>query len=85
MNITPNYDLIPYPDHDYQLKPYVRQKLVAKQNCGQEPITGHGRYRQPDSNIYTIHIEVQNHTYGVGQKPAYLHIHQVGRLIDIYA
>jgi hypothetical protein len=85
MDITPNYNLIPYPDHDYQLKPYVPENPVRKQDSGPEPIDGHRRFRQPRPNIYTTHLEVPNHTYGVGQSLAYPNIDQVGHLIDIYA
>ena len=85
MDITPNYNLIPYPDHDYQLKPYVQENPVPRQNFGQEPIAEHNRFRQPRPNMHSIHLEVQSHTYGVGQSLAYRNIDQVGHLIDIYA
>ena len=85
MDVSSNYNLIPYPDHDYQLKPYVRENLVPGQNFGQEPIAGHNRFRQPHSNMHAIHFEAQYHVYGVGQSLEYPTIDQVGRLIDIYA
>lgn len=85
MEITSNYNLIPYPDHDYQLKPYVPEDPVRRKNFGQEPIAGHSRFRQPRPNVHTIHLEVSNHTYGVAKRLAYPTVDQVGHLIDIYA
>ena len=85
MEITPNYNLIPYPDHDYQLKPSVPENPIRRQNFAQEPIDGHNRFRQPRPHNYTIHLEVSNHAYGVGQSLAYPKIDPIGHLIDIYA
>lgn len=85
MDITPNYNLIPYPDHDYQLKPYVSQNPVLNQNVRQETIAGDRRFQYPRPNIHTIHIDVSNHTYGAEQGYVYFNIDQVGHLIDIYA
>jgi len=85
MNLSTNYNLIPYPDHDYQLKPYVPENPVRRQDFGQEPIDAHSRFRQARPDIHTIHLEVSSHTYGVGQSLAYPIIDQVGHLIDIYA
>jgi hypothetical protein len=85
MDITPNYNLIPYPDHDYQLKPYIPENPVRRQNFGPEPIAGHSRFRQPHPNVHTIDLEIPNHTYDVRQNLAYPLIDQLGHLIDIYA
>lgn len=85
MDITSNYNLIPYPDHDYQLKPYVPENPVRRQNFGQESIAEQSQFRQPRPNINTIHLQVSNHTYSVGQRLAYPIIDQVGHLLDIYA
>lgn len=85
MEISPNNNLIPYPDHDYQLKPLVPENPVRRQNFGQEPIAGHSRFRPPHPDIHTVDLEIPNHTYGIGQRLAYPHIDQVGHLIDIYA
>ncbi len=85
MDITPNYNLIPYPDHDYQLKPYVPENPVLNQNVRQETIAGDSRFRHPRPDIHTIHIDVSNHTYGAEQSYVYSNIDQVGHLIDIYA
>ena len=85
MDITSNYNLIPYPDHDYQLKPYVPEYPIRRQNSEQRSIAGHGQYRQPRPEIHSIDLEILNHTYVYGQNLAYPHIDQVGHLIDIYA
>ena len=85
MDILPNYNLIPYPDHDYQLKPCVPDDPVPGQNLGQESIAGHNRFRQPQPAIHTIHIDIPNQTYDVGQNLTYPQTDQVGHLIDIYA
>jgi hypothetical protein len=85
MDITPNYHLILHPDQNHQLKPYDQENRVSRQNFKREPIAGHTRFRQSDSNRYTMQLEIQNHTYGVGQTLTYPNIDQVGLLIDIYA
>ena len=84
MNISTNYNLIPYPDHDYQLKPYVPENPVRRQDFGQEPIEAQNRFRQARPNIHTIHLEVSNQ-YDAGQRLTFPNIDQVGHLIDIYA
>jgi hypothetical protein len=85
MDISPNYHLIPYPDQDYQLKPFAPENPVLKQNGIQETIAGDNCFRRPRPNIHTIHIDVSNHTYGAEQSYVYFNIDQVGHLIDIYA
>lgn len=85
MDITPNYNLIPYPDHDYQLRPSVPENPIQGQNFGQGSIAGHGQFRQPRPDIHFIDLEILNHTYDYRQNLAYPHIDQVGHLIDIYA
>ena len=85
MDISTNYNLIPYPDHDYQLKPYVTENPVRRQNFDQASIAEQNRFRQLRPNTLTIDLGIPNHTYGIGQSLVYPHIEQVGHLIDIYA
>ena len=85
MEITSNYHLIPYPDHDYQLKPYVPENAVQRQNLGKASDQGHSWFRQIRADIYTIDIEIPTRKSDYIQNLAYPQFDQVGHLIDIYA
>ena len=34
MVVSPNYNLIPYPDHNYQVLPYIHDNMVTHQDRG---------------------------------------------------
>ncbi|MGD9080796.1 MAG: hypothetical protein PVG96_15725 [Desulfobacterales bacterium] len=87
MVVSSNYNLIPYPDHQYQIQPYLSENALANQHSGQESIERHDRFRQPHSNFKagTIHIDMPDNRYDASQCLQYSDVDQVGRLLDIYA
>ena len=87
MVVSSNYDLIPYPDHHYQIQPHLSENALANQHSGQESIERHGRFRRAHSNFKTgtIHIDIADNRYDASQCLHYSDVDQVGRLIDIFA
>jgi hypothetical protein len=87
MVISSNYNLIPYPDHHYPIKPYISENALVNQHSGQESITRHNRCGQVCSTIKTgtIHFDMPHNRYDVSQCLQYSDADQVGRLLDIYA
>jgi hypothetical protein len=86
MVVSSNYNLIPYPDHHYQIQPYLSENALANQHSGQESIERHDRFHQPYSNFKagTIHIDIPDQ-YNASLCLQYSDVDQVGRLLDIYA
>ncbi len=87
MVVSSNYNLIPYPDHHYQIQPYLSENALTDQHSGQESIERHGRFRQPNSNLRaaTIHIDIPDNRYNASLCLQYSDLDQVGHLLDIYA
>ena len=87
MDVSSNYNLIPYPDHNYQVLPYVQDNLVAHQDRGQESIEPHKLLRRPHSVIKadTIHFDLHGNSYDATHGLHYSDADQVGLLVDVYA
>ena len=87
MVVSSNYNLIPYPDQQYPIQPYLSGNALANQHSGQESIERYDRFRRPHANIKTgaIHIDIPNNRYDISLCLQYSDVDQVGRLIDIYA
>ena len=87
MDVSSNYNLIPYPDHNYQVLPYVRDNLVAHQDRGQESMEPHKllRRQQPVIKADTIHFDFRGNRYDATHGLQYFDADQVGLLVDIYA
>ena len=83
MVITPDNNLIPYPDHHYQVQPYIHDNPIANQEAigGQKPyrrhhsqIRAHAGHFDPHGNLYDFKLFLQY--------PAF---DRVGLVVDIYA
>ena len=87
MDVSSNYNLIPYPDHNYQIEPYVQENSVANHDPGQESIERHNRFQRPHSDIKvdTIHFDVPGDRYDASRCFQYSDADRVGVLVDIYA
>lgn len=85
MDLTPNYSLIPYPGHDYQLKAYVPENQDRGQNFEPAPIAVHHPFGQSRSNFSFINLETPIHLYDARKNLVYPPIDPVGHLVDIYA
>jgi hypothetical protein len=85
MNVSSNYNLIPYPDHNYQIKPYGQTNAVQNQDHGQAPITSGNLFRRTHSAVHAVLLEGRCNAYDVRKCLAYPQAHQVGLLIDLYA
>ena len=87
MVVSSNYNLIPYPNHNYQVLPYVHDNMVAQQDHGQESIEQHILLRWPHSDIKTDGIDFGFHgtSYDARHCLRYSDADQIGVLIDVYA
>lgn len=87
MVVSSNYNLIPYPDHNYQVLPYVQDNMVAHQDRGQESIEQHKIFRWPHSVIKTdaIDFDFRSNSYDAKHCLQYSDADQVGLLVDVYA
>jgi hypothetical protein len=87
MDVSSNYNLIPYPDHNYQVLPYVQDNFVAHQDPRQESLEPHKLLRRPHSVIKadTIHFDFRGNSYDALRCLQYSDADQVGLLVDVYA
>ena len=87
MDVSSNYNLIPYPDHNYQVLPYVQDKMDAHQDRGQESIQQHNLFRRPHPVIKAaaIDFDFRGNSYDAKQCLQYSDADQVGLLVDFYA
>ena len=87
MVVSSNYNLIPYPNHDYQILPYVHDNMVALQDHGQESIERHILFRWPHSDIKSdaIDFDFRGNSYDARHCLQYSDADQIGLLVDVYA
>jgi hypothetical protein len=90
MVISSNYNLIPYPDHHYQVLPYIQDNqdnIVANQERGQRTIERHNLIQRPHSDIkaHAIHFDFSGYNNHAKQSLQYSDADQLGLLVDIYA
>jgi hypothetical protein len=87
MDVSSNYNLIPYPDHNSQVLPYVRENLVAHQDRGQESVEQHKRSQRPPPVIKAgaIDFDIRGNSYDAKHCLQYSDADQVGHLVDLYA
>ena len=87
MDISTNYNLIPYPGHNYQVLPYVQDNGVAHQGHGQESVEPHKLIRRSSSLTKTepIPFDFRGNSYDVTRCLQYSDADQVGHLVDVYA
>jgi hypothetical protein len=87
MDVSSNYNLIPYPEHNYQVLPYVPDNMVAHQDRGQESIEQHNLVRRPHPVIKAdaIDFDFRGNSYDAKQCFQYSDADQVGLLVDLYA
>jgi len=87
MVVSSNYNLIPYPDHNYQVLPYVHDNMVAHQDRRQESVEPHKLLRRPHPVIKAaaIDFDFRGNSYDAKHCLQYSDADQVGRLVDLYA
>ena len=87
MVVTTNYNLIPYPDHNYKVLPYVHDNLVEHQDHRQGSIEPHKLLRRPPpvTKAGTIHFDLHGSSYDATYCLRYSDADQVGHLVDVYA
>jgi hypothetical protein len=85
MIVSSNTNLIPYPDHQYEIKSFVQTNLILIQNRGQEAVRQHDLFKRTNSNITTSQLNCHANTYDVKRSMAFVKDDQVGLLVDIYA
>jgi hypothetical protein len=87
MDVSTNYNLIPYPDHNYQVLPYVQDNEIAHQDAGQGSNEPHKLIRRtPSANkAEPIHFDFHGNNYDVTRCLQYSDADQVGHLVDVYA
>jgi hypothetical protein len=87
MIVSTNYNLIPYPDHNYQVLPYAQDNLVAHQDHGKESIEPHKLLRRSHSVIKSdsIDFDFRGNSYDATYRLQYANADQVGHLVDVYA
>lgn len=87
MDVSSNYNLIPYPDHNYQILPCVQDNLGAHQDRGQESIEPNKLLQRDHSVIKTdsIHFDFRSNRYDATHGLQYSDGDQVGLLVDVYA
>jgi hypothetical protein len=87
MDVSTNYNLIPYPDHNFQIQPFFRRKAVANPDVGQASVERHNRFQwpHPDINPHSVRFDGLRSIYGLNQGLQYPDAGQVGVLVDIYA
>ena len=87
MAISANYNLIPYPDHNYQVLPYVHDNLVVGQHRRQASIEPHKLLRRPPpvTKAETIQFDLRGNSYDATYCLRYSDADQVGHLVDVYA
>ena len=87
MAVSTNYNLIPYPDHNYQVLPYLQDKGVAHHDRGQESVGPHQPTQRSTSLIKAdpVHFEFRGNYYNVTRCLEYSDADQVGHRIDVYA
>jgi len=87
MVVSANYDLIPYPNHNYQVLPYVHDNMVERHDHGQESVKRHIQFRWPHSDIKSdaIDFDFRINSYNAGQCLQYSDADQIGLLVDVYA
>ena len=87
MVVSSNYELIPYPDHHYQVLSYNQDNMVANQDRGQGSIERHNLIRRPHSDIkaHAVQFDFSGYSYHATHGLKYSAADQVGLLVDIYA
>ena len=87
MVVSTNYNLIPYPEHHYQVLPYVHDNGVTHQERGQELVESHKLIRRSSSltKADPIHFDFRGNNYDVTRCLQYSDADQVGLLVDVYA
>ena len=87
MVISSDYNLIPYPDHHYQVLPYVQDNLIAHQEGGPESNGLHKLLQRPHPAIKpdAIHIDFRSKSYDATHSLQYSDADQIGLLVDVYA
>jgi hypothetical protein len=87
MVVSSNYNLIPYPDPNYQVLPYVQDNMVAHQDRRQESVEPHKLLRRPHPVIKAaaIDFDFRGNSYDAKHCLQYSDADQVGRLVDLYA
>ena len=87
MVVSANYDLIPYPNHNYQVLTYVHGNMVERHDHGQESVERHIHFRRPHSDITSdaIDFDFCSNRYNAGQCLQYSDADQIGLLVDLYA
>ena len=87
MVISENYNLIPYPDHNYQVLAYVHDNLVAHPDRKQEFIEPHKLLRRPPpvTKAGITHFDLRGNSYDATYCLRYSDADQVGHLVDVYA
>ena len=87
MVVSSDYNLIPYPEHNYQVLPYGQDNLVTHQECGSESNEPHKLLRRSHSVIKldTIPLEFRSNIYDATHCLQYSDADQIGLLVDVYA
>ena len=87
MDVSTNYNLIPYPDHNYQVLPYVQDNEVAQHDREQEFIAPHKPTRRSPSAIKAtpLHFDFRGNNYEVSRCLQYSEADRIGHLVDVYA
>lgn len=87
MVVSTNYNLIPYPNHNYQVLPYVQENRLVPREHGQVSIERHKLLGWPHSDIKTgdIHFEFRSNGYDAKHCLQYSDADQIGLLVDVYA
>ena len=87
MAVSTNFNLIPYPDHNYQVLPYVQDRGVAHQDRGQESVEPHKLIRRPPllPKSDPFHFDFRGKNYDVTRRLRYSDADQIGHLVDVYA
>ena len=87
MDVSSNYNLIPYRDHNYQVLPYVQDNTVAHQDRGEESIEQHKLIKRPHAVIKAdaIDFDLRGTSYDAKHCLQYSDADQVGHLVDLHA
>lgn len=87
MVVSSNYNLIPYPNHNYHVLTYDQDNVVAHQHRDKEFLEPYKLLRRSQAVIEpdTIHFDSCGNSYDATYCLQYSAADQVGRMVDVYA
>ena len=87
MVVSSNYNLIPYPGHDYQVQPYHPDNPVIHHEPEQDSIGQHHLFRQQHSDTATRagHSGFFGNRYDATLCLSYCEADHVGLVVNVFA